>query len=66
MKPGNTSVRNVNYRYWPEFLSSGLLPQDMANWIVKARLAAAGQCCGMTRFGDHLDDWLLADYLVGL
>ncbi len=56
----------TNYRYWPELLSSGLLPREMANRIVDARLAAGGQFCGMTRFADHLDDWPLADYLRGL
>jgi hypothetical protein len=56
----------TNYRYWPELLSSGLLPPDMAQRIVMARLSAGGQFCGMTRFADHLDDWPLTDYLYGL
>jgi hypothetical protein len=56
----------TNYRYWPELLSSGLLPADLANRIVAARLSAGGQFCGMTRFAGHLDDWPLADYLSGL
>lgn len=56
----------TNYRYWPELLSSGVLPKEMANRIVDARLSAGGQFCGMTRFGDRLDDWPLADYLYGL
>jgi hypothetical protein len=56
----------TNYRYWPELLSSGLLPSDMASRIVNARLSAGGQFCGMTRFAGHLDDWPLADYLYGL
>jgi hypothetical protein len=56
----------TNYRYWPELLSSGLLPADMANRVVHARLSAGGQFCGMTRFAAHLDDWPLADYLYGL
>jgi len=56
----------TNYRYWPELLSSGLLPPAMANRIVDARLSAGGQFCGMTRFSDHLDDWPLADYLYSL
>jgi hypothetical protein len=55
-----------NYRYWPELISSGLLPAAMANRLVEARLTAGGQFCGMTRFADHLDDWPLADYLSGL
>jgi len=53
----------TNYRYWPELLSSGLLPPDLANRLVGARLSAGGQFCGMTRFFGHLDDWPLADYL---
>ncbi|MBU4201151.1 MAG: hypothetical protein KKE37_06825 [Verrucomicrobia bacterium] len=56
----------TNYRYWPELLSSGVLPNEMANRIVDARLSAGGQFCGMTRFADWLDDWPLADYLYGL
>lgn len=64
-----TSTREAsytNYRYWPELLSSGVLPKEMANRIVDARLSAGGQFCGMTRFADWLDDWPLADYLYGL
>lgn len=56
----------TNYRYWPELLSSGVLPADMANRVVHARLSAGGQFCGMTRFINRLDDWPLADYLYGL
>ena len=56
----------TNYRYWPEMLSSGLLPRDMAQRIVEARLRGGGQFCGMTRFMDWLDDWPLAEYLQGL
>lgn len=61
-----TLAAYTNYRYWPELLSSGLLPAEMANRIVEARLSAAGQFCGMTRFRNHLDDWPLADYLAGV
>jgi len=56
----------TNYRYWPELLSSGLLPPDMANRLVDARLSFGGQFCGMTRFETWVDDWPLADYLQGL
>jgi hypothetical protein len=56
----------TNDRYWPELLSSDLLPPEMAHRLVEAQLTAAGQFCGMTRFGNHLDDWPLADYLYGL
>ena len=63
---GTREASYTNYRYWPELLSSGLLPSGMANRIVSARLTAGGQFCGMTRFSGHLDDWPLADYLYGL
>jgi len=63
---GTREASYTNYRYWPELLSSGLLPRDMANRIVNSRLSAGGQFCGMTRFSGHLDDWPLADYLYGL
>jgi len=63
---GSTEASYTNYRYWPELLSSGLLPAPMAHRLVAARLSAGGQFCGMTRFADHLDDWPLADYLYGL
>ena len=56
----------TNYRYWPELLSSGLLPTAMANRLVAARLQGGGQFCGATRFADWLDDWPLAEYLAGL
>jgi hypothetical protein len=56
----------TNYRYWPELLSSGLLPARLANRLVDARLSSGGQFCGMTRFQNHLDDWPLVDYLYGL
>jgi hypothetical protein len=69
-RPPRLTVTTVacytNYRYWPELLSSGLLPADLANRVVESRLSAGGQFCGMTRFADHLDDWPLADYLDGL
>jgi hypothetical protein len=56
----------TNYRYWPELLSSGLLPKEMANRVVASRLSAGGQFCGMTRLGKIIDDWPLADYLYGV
>jgi len=63
---GTREASYTNYRYWPELLSSGILPRGMANRIVDARLSAGGQFCGMTRFEGWLDDWPLADYLYGL
>jgi len=56
----------TNYRYWPELLSSGLLPSGLADRVVASRLRAGGQFCGMTRLGSGLDDWPLAEYLTGL
>lgn len=56
----------TNYRYWPELLSGDILPADMANRLVNARLNGGGQFCGMTRFLSWLDDWPLADYLHAL
>ncbi len=56
----------TNYRYWPELMSSNVLPKKMMERIVKARLNSGGQFCGTTRFDDHLDDWPLAEWLEGL
>jgi hypothetical protein len=56
----------TNYRYWPELLCSGALPEDLMRRIVRVRLTAGGQWLGMTRFEDHLDDWPLNHYLEGL
>lgn len=63
---GTQVASYTNYRYYPELLSSGLLPREMAERVVGARLTAGGQFCGMSRFEDRLDDWPLADYLSGL
>lgn len=56
----------TNYRYWPELLSSGLLPPELARRVVRARLEFGGQFVGMSRFSEWLDDWPLFDYLAGL
>ena len=56
----------TNYRYWPELLSSGVLPKEKMMRIVYARLNSGGQFCGVSRFEDHLDDWPLAEWLEGL
>ena len=56
----------TNYRYWPELLSSSVLPREKMRMIVKARLNGGGQFLGMTRFMNHLDDWTLMEYLEGL
>jgi hypothetical protein len=56
----------ANYRYWPELLSSGVLPEDLMRRMVDARLNGGGQWLGMTRFEGHADDWPLMHYLDGL
>jgi len=56
----------TNYRYWPELMSSGILPKELMERMVKARLNSGGQFCGTTRFENHLDDWPLAEWLEGL
>ncbi len=56
----------TNYRYWLELLSSDILPKDMANRLVDARLNGGGQFCGITRFMNWLDDWPLTEYLYSL
>jgi len=56
----------TNYRYWPELLSSDVLPRNLMKRVVGARLKSGGQFLGMTRFMEHLDDWPLMEYLDGL
>ena len=63
---GTREASYTNYRYWPELLSSDLLPRELAERVVNARLTGGGQFCGMTRFMGWLDDWPLADYLFAL
>ncbi|MDA0748601.1 MAG: hypothetical protein O2954_18945 [bacterium] len=54
----------TNYRYWLELLSSGVLPEDLTNRVIKARLNSGGQFLGMTRFNKgRLDDWPLYNWL---
>lgn len=56
----------ASYRYWPELLSSGVLPAARMTQIVETRLSAGGQFAGTTRFMEQLDDWPLMEYLDGL
>lgn len=63
---GTRLASYTNYRYWPELLSSGVLPRELAERVVDARLHFGGQFMGMTRFMDHLDDWPLFDHMTGL
>lgn len=52
----------ANYRYIPEMLSSGLLTKNQADKLVAYRRAHGGECLGMTRFFDRLDDWPVFHY----
>jgi hypothetical protein len=52
----------ANYRYYLEMLSSGGLPQEMAEAIGRMRVDRGGELLGMTRFAGHLDDWPVADW----
>lgn len=63
----NRLGKYTNYRYWLELLSSGVLPADLCDRIIRARLASGGQFLGMTRLNKtRLDDWPLHHWLDGL
>ena len=63
----NRTSTYTNYRYWLELLSSGVLPREMGERIVRARLHGGGQFLGMTRlYKGLLDDWPLFHWLDGL
>ena len=63
----NRIGKYTNYRYWIELLSSGVLPAEMSERIIRARLTSGGQFLGMTRLGKaNLDDWPLFHWLEGL
>lgn len=47
----------ANYRYYLEMVSSGGLPDGMAEAIDHLRSDRGGELLGMTRFAGHLDDW---------
>jgi len=61
---GEELIENAyaNYRYYPEMLSSMLLPKDMADSAVAMREALGGEILGMTRFLDRIDDWPVLNY----
>ncbi len=52
----------ANYRYYLEMLSSGGIPEEMAEAIAKMRTDRGGELLGMTRFSGHLDDWPVAEW----
>ena len=56
----------TNYRFWPEMLSSGLMPDAAEDAIVHWRRHHGGELMGMTRFYDHLDDWPVWHYAQSL
>ena len=71
MKPFETMTQDgfasyTNYRYWPELLSSGILPKEQALAIVNYRITHGGEASGMTRFLDRADNWPVAEYAAGL
>lgn len=49
----------TNYRFWPEAMSSGMLPSGMAAGIARYRRSHGGEILGMTRFLRWMDDWPL-------
>ena len=51
-----------NYRYYPESLCSMLLPQELADNIVKMREALGGELLAMTRFRSWVDNWPVLHY----
>lgn len=47
----------ANYRYYPEMLSSMLLPAEQADAIIKMRENIGGEYLAMNRFLERLDEW---------
>jgi hypothetical protein len=62
----NTLASYTNYRYYPEMLSSDILPPSYANAIINYRSRNGGEMMGMTRFVGHLDDWPMMNYAYAL
>ena len=52
----------ANYRYYPEILSSMLLPENYADGISKMRDALGGNLLSMTRFRSWIDNWPVLNY----
>ena len=52
----------ANYRYYPEMLSSMLLPTRYADAVVRMRENIGGEIMVMTRFLGTLDDWPVLNY----
>ncbi len=47
----------ANYRYYPEALSSMLLPKELADGAESLREELGGEILGMTRFRSWVDNW---------
>ena len=52
----------ANYRYYPEILSSMLLPVNLSEGIFNMRERLGGNLLGMTRFRSWIDNWPVANY----
>ena len=52
----------ANYRYYPEMLSSMLLPRRYTDAIVRMRENVGGEILAMTRFLGTVDDWPVLNY----
>jgi len=56
----------TNYRYWPEMLSTGMLPAEMRDAVINYRTGHGGEVAATTRLEDVMDDWPYAHYAWGL
>ena len=56
----------VNYRYWAEMVSAGVLDEGTVRQVFEYRRSHGGELLGMTRFLDHLDDWPVVNYARAL
>lgn len=52
----------ANYRYYPEMLSSMLLPERYSDSVVRMREGIGGEVMAMTRFMGTVDDWPVLNY----
>lgn len=52
----------ANYRYYPEALCAMLLPDELADNIVKMRENLGGELLCMTRFRSWIDNWPVIHY----
>jgi len=56
----------VNYRYWAEMISAGVLEREIMDEVLQYRRSHGGELLGMTRFEDRLDDWPVLHYARAL